>query len=245
MVMNIFIIKHSAKQYISVLVYCSEIWQAHRQQYCRDVCQISSGTIIITANLRDFPTFVSKTSYRLVNNGPGHYHFGLWLINKSLWDMWECSSSECVNNFNHWAIWSTFFERLICFSATMRYISASSSTRVTTREWLPFIVTKYYIHVGWRRGHSVYRIHVIYAIYWNIRESSAGKSFGNTTTVIWRVVIGSIGPEVCQLSGAIILLKMNLLLLNLYMQIQILFYLYTKINCIKTPISVGLISSNR
>ena len=51
----------------------SGIWQAHRQQCCRDVYQISeSDTIFTTINLalRDFTRFGSKTSTRLVNRGP-------------------------------------------------------------------------------------------------------------------------------------------------------------------------------
>ena len=70
----------------------SGIWQASWQQRCRVACQISERYDYHNIQYRGFETlrdFGGKTSYRLVNRGPGAFHWLAWLLeNKLNLTMW-------------------------------------------------------------------------------------------------------------------------------------------------------------
>ena len=49
----------------------SDMWQAHQPRRCRDACHTSGRYDHDNIQSRDFKRFGGKTSYRLVNRGPG------------------------------------------------------------------------------------------------------------------------------------------------------------------------------
>ena len=70
----------------------SEIWEAPRQERCRDVCQISERYDHHNIQFDGFETsrFGGKTSVRLVNRGPEAfwmvYMYHLFVQDKHIWD---------------------------------------------------------------------------------------------------------------------------------------------------------------
>ena len=72
----------------------SVIWQAYRQQRCRDACQIAGryDHNNTQSRLQHFTRFVDKTSYGLVNRAPGY-----WICDIGrFWFPWECNLKTCV-----------------------------------------------------------------------------------------------------------------------------------------------------
>ena len=82
----------------------SEIWQAPRQQRCRDACQISKRYDGYNPRPLDFRRFGGKTSYRLVYRSFMVSHRTNFLLKSVMWFTIELSL-QFISRYLYWDWW--------------------------------------------------------------------------------------------------------------------------------------------